>query len=188
MNDDSLFTLVRTQFEPVRLPHGLDHVLTRGRGLRRRRRVAAVLACALALALLALALPVHRAAPVQLAAWSVDARPDGTVVLTIRQLARPEELTAALGKAGVPALVEFKQIEPGDPGPVGCVARQPALPQLDDVMVAGDDRTFTIRRAAMPAGTSLHFVVFQEGGQRMVESSLVRGRPLPCRLLSAPRW
>jgi hypothetical protein len=139
---------------------------------------------------LTLALPAHRPAPVQLAAWSVDPRPDGTVVLTIRQLLHADELTAALKAAGIPALVEFEQVDPATTR-VGCEDQQPALPQLGEVMpprltrVHGAERTFEIRRSAMPPGSSLHFVVFGqgEGGSRVVTTALVHGRPVPCKLV-----
>jgi hypothetical protein len=200
MSDESLYILVRTEFEPVRLPHGLDEVTARGREVRRRRRVAGTVALAVILAAgLGLALPAHRPlpahqpaksqAPMQLAAWSVDPRPDGTVVLTIRQLARADQLTDALKKAGIPALVEFKQIDVAQTRMVGCEDQQPALQLLDDVMppqlshANGAERVFEIHRASMPAGTSLHFVIFAEGQSRVVQTALVRGDPVPCRLL-----
>jgi hypothetical protein len=196
MNDDSLYTLIRTEFEPVRVTRGLDEVTARGYGIRRRRRVAGfgvALAVAVA-AVLALILPPDRpapSAPMQLAAWSVDPRPDGTVVLTIRQLLHADELTVALKTAGVPSLVEFEQVDPATARVTGCEEQQPALPQLNEVMpprlsrVHGAERTFEIRRAAMPAGTSLHFVIFGQGdgGSRFVQTSLVRGVPIPCKLL-----
>ena len=202
MNDDDLYTLVRTEFEPLRLPHRLHDITARGRGLRRRRRAAkAVAAVGLAAALasgLALALRTGHAprppASVQLAAWSVDARPDGEVVLTIRELTHAEELTAALKKAGVPALVEFKQIDAAHTRVVGCEDQQPEQPQLDNVMPAqgqhsnGAEPVFTIRRTAMPAATSLHFVIFDGVSDRgtparSVRVSLVHGDPVPCKLL-----
>jgi len=194
MNDDSLYTLVRTEFEPVRLTRGLDEVTARGSGLRRRRRALGAVALAVVLAAGA-PLFVHRTAkppaPVALAAWSVDPRPDGTVVLTIRQLLHADQLTAALKAAGIPALVEFEQVDPATARIVGCEDQQPALQQLNQVMppqlthVHGVERTFEIRRAAMPAGTSLHFVIFAqgEGGSRVVTTTLVRGNPVPCKLL-----
>jgi hypothetical protein len=195
MNDDSLYTLIRAEFAPVHLTHSLDEVTARGRGIRRRRRMTgAVAALGVALAAgLTLALPVHRPAPapVQLAAWSVDPRPDGTVVVTIRQLLHADDLTAALKAAGIPALVEFEQVDPATARVVGCEDQQPALQQLNEVMpprltrVHGAERTFEIRRAAMPAGSSLHFVIFGqgEGGSRVVTTALVHGRPVPCKLL-----
>jgi hypothetical protein len=186
MNDDSLYALVRAEFEPVRLPYALDDVTARGRQVRRRRRMAGAVAAAALVSGLALTGPGPK--PVQLAAWSVDARPDGTVVLTIRELNDADRLTAALKRAGIPALVEFKVVGAGV-RLVGCEVRQPSLPQLYDVVPTelehqdGDERTFTIRRTAMPAGTSLHVVIFEEAGQRWSQWSLVQGRPLPCELL-----
>lgn len=194
MNDDSLYTLVRTEFEPVRLTRGLDEVTARGHGIRRRRRVvgfgaALVVVLAAGVALASPALRPASPAPVRLAAWSVDPRPDGTVVLTIRQLFHADELTAALKTAGIPALVEFEPIDPATARVTGCEDEQPALPQLNDVMppqlsrIHGAERTFEIRRAAMPPGASLHFVIFGQGDSSMVRTSLVQGAPLPCKLL-----
>ncbi|WP_436523005.1 hypothetical protein [Actinoplanes sp. HUAS TT8] len=201
MSSDDLYTLVRDEFEPVHMRRSLPDIAARGRKLRRRRRgVTAVAAVGLAVALAAGVAPALRSGPapkppssIELAAWSVDTVPDGSVVLTIRQLAHPEELTAALKKAGIPALVEFKKIG-ADARIVGCEDRQPALPQLNDVITAerpgpdGEERVFTIRPMAMPAGTSLHFVIFDEVSDtgtpaRVVQMGLVQGDPVPCTLL-----
>jgi hypothetical protein len=200
-NHDDLYDLVRTEFEPVRLREGLDDVIARGRAVRRRRRagLTAGLTAAAVVSGLALTLSTDpatdRPVPMSLAAWSVESAPDGTVVLTIRQLTDADRLTAALKAAGVPALVEFERIPP-EADAVGCAENdQPSLPQLYDVTehsagdTRGGERVFTIRRDRMPSGTSLHFVLFEDhasGGavQHTVRTSLVKGTPLPCR----PLW
>lgn len=195
-NNDDLYTLVRNEFEPVRLRAVLDDVAARGRALRRRRRagLTASLVAVAAVSGLALALSTDaktdRPAPMSLAAWSVESAPDGTVVLTIRQLTDPDRLTAALKAAGVPALVEFERIPP-EADAVGCAETdQPSLPQLSDVTepagdTRGGERVFTIRSDRMPSGTSLHFVLFEDHArdgtvQHTVRTSLVKGTPLPC--------
>jgi hypothetical protein len=148
---------------------------------------------------LALTLPTgaktDRPAPMSLAAWSVESVPDGSVVLTIRQLTDADRLTATLQAAGVPALVEFERVPP-EAKLLGCAENdQPALPQLPDVMPLGEsevrdgERVFTIRRDRMPSGTSLHFVLFEERADNgtmgvSVQTGLVKGAPLPCE----PLW
>ncbi|GAB2585014.1 hypothetical protein Aab01nite_53410 [Paractinoplanes abujensis] len=200
-DDDDLYALVRSEFEPVRLRTGLADVTARGRALRRRRQagVAAGLTAVAAVSVLALNLipevQTDRPAPMKLAAWSVEAAPDGSVVLTIRQLTDADRLTDALQSAGVPALVEFERVPP-QAQQVGCAEDdQAALPQLNSVMPVGrsvvrdNERVFTIRRDRMPPGTSLHFVLFEEQADdgtvgRSVSTRLVDGAPLPCR----PLW
>ena len=199
---DDVYALVRTEMQAVRLRAGLADVTARGRVLRRRRRAgltASLAAAVTAVGGLALTLPADgrpdRPAPMSLAAWSVEPAPDGTVVLTIRQLTDADRLTAALRAAGVPALVEFERVPP-DAKLVGCAENgQPSLPQLYDVTpmgagdARGDERVFTIRRDRMPSGTSLHFVLFEEKAGdgavgRSVHTSLIEGTPLPCE----PLW
>ncbi|MEV0902528.1 hypothetical protein [Actinoplanes sp. NPDC049802] len=196
---DDLYALVRSDFEAVRLRASLDDVAARGRVLRRRRNtVTASLAAVAAVCGLALTVSpgaeTGRPAPMNLAAWSVESAPDGTVVLTIRQLTDADRLSAALRAAGVPAVVEFERIPP-EADAVGCAENdQPSLPQLHDVMdAAGEirdgERVFTIRRDRMPSGTSLHFVLFEGRArdgtvQRTARTGLVEGTPLLCR----PSW
>ncbi|GGN88381.1 hypothetical protein GCM10010112_71810 [Actinoplanes lobatus] len=199
-NHDDLYTLVRTEFEPVRMRPDLDDITTRGRTLRRRRHIAltATLAAAAASALV-LTLPTGTKpgppAPMNLAAWSIESTPDGTVVLTIRQLTDADRLTAALKTAGVPALVEFERVPP-QAKTIGCADNgQPSLPQLYDVTPTQTgnahpgEHIFTIRRDRMPPGTNLHFVLFEEQTHdgtvaHSVHTSLVQGTPLRCE----PSW
>jgi hypothetical protein len=51
----------------------------------------------------------HPAAPVHvnLAAWSVNTNPDGTVTFKVRKMADPTRLEQVLAEAGVPAIVRF---------------------------------------------------------------------------------
>ena len=197
-NDDDLYDHVRTEFGPVRLRDTLDNVTARGQELRRRRYAVTALGVVLIAAATTFGLALGHAAdttpdrpsPLQPAAWSVEAEPDGTVVLTIRQLTDADQLSATLKENGVPARVEFKQLGPGQVA--GCVENgQPASPLLYDVMPMplglsnGNERVFTIRRDLMPPGASLHFVIFDKRGdngvrQSSVRTSLVNGDPVPC--------
>jgi hypothetical protein len=61
---------------------------------------------ALALSSGSQARPVH----VHLAAWSVDTNSNGTVTVTVHQLAHPAKLQRTLARAGVPAVVTPGQI------------------------------------------------------------------------------
>ena len=199
--DDDLYAMVRTEFEPVRLRADLHDITDRGRVLRRQRGAGLVasLAAVAAVAGLVLSLSIGAQpdppAPMSLAAWSVEPAPDGTVVLTIRQLTDADRLNAAMKDAGVPALVEFERV-PADAKVVGCAENaQQALPQLLQVMPPspGDarsgERVFTIRPDRMPPGTSLHFVLFEEHAldgtvAQSVRTALVKGAPMPCE----PLW
>ncbi|MEU4421830.1 hypothetical protein AB0F81_14485 [Actinoplanes sp. NPDC024001] len=197
MTDNDLYARVRDEFGEFQLRTAVDDITTRGTRLRRRRRTVTALGlAAVAAAGLALALPADQqvtpAPPLQLAAWSVEAQPDGTVLLTIRQLTDADQLTAALKKAGVPAKVEFVKLRPGQTA--GCVENgQPSSPLLLRVLPMPtwnpnpDEQIFTIHRDRMPPGTSLHFVIMEQPGtdgvpRRSVENSLVEGEPLPCKL------
>ena len=191
--DDDLYALVRTEFQPVRLTDSLNDVTTRGRRLRTRRRAGAGLTAALVAGGLTLTLSAgpEPAAPMRPVASSVQAEGDGTVVLTVRQLTDADRLTAELRAAGVSARVELKLIDP-DQQAIGCAENgQPSLPQLLQVLpmapggAEGEERVFVIRRDRMPPGTSLHFVIFDEPGHdgsrhRSVHTSLVKGYPRPC--------
>jgi hypothetical protein len=129
----------------------------------------------------------------QVAAWTVDSRQEDTVIFAIRQLADADELSAALQKAGIPALVEFIKIPVGQKV-VGCQDAQDGLPELHDVMPPSNtpakpgENTYAVRRDLMPAGSTLHFVIFEETSTvtgetgRSVMSSLIDGDPRPCRL------
>ena len=87
----------------------------RHRARRRRRLTAAGAACAAAGVAVALALAQGspaRPAPqrAQLAAWTVNTNPDGTVTFTLRNTSHPAQLQHALAEAGVPAVVRWGQI------------------------------------------------------------------------------
>lgn len=120
MNDDATLTALRDRLAEVREALGGVHMTTpvgeimaSARKRRARRWIAAAgAACAatgLALGLLlpsgSQARPVH----IHLAAWSVDTNSNGTVTVTVRQLTHAAQLRRALAKAGVPAVVTFRE-------------------------------------------------------------------------------
>ena len=47
---------------------------------------------------------------VDLAAWSVNSNPNGTVSVTVRQMVDPAGLRKTLAKAGIPAVVSVEQL------------------------------------------------------------------------------
>jgi hypothetical protein len=88
------------------------------RSARHRRRplvlswvVAAAVALAAGVLLLAGGWPVSghtaNAVHVNLAAWSVNTNPDGTVTFKVKRMADPTRLEHVLAEAGVPAIVRF---------------------------------------------------------------------------------
>lgn len=197
---EDLHQLVRDEFSTVHLDAPLRAVTARGRRWHRRRVGGGALAVLAAVTLLwtaALAPDPAGPAPaeppsLQLAAWSVEPEPDGTVRLTVRQLTDAEGLTAALTEAGVPVLVEFREAEPGHP--VGCAADgQAGHPGLLDVMPRPEsgERVYLLHRDRIPPGMSLHFVLFAERdaagkSATSVHTSMVRGTPVPCRPIDKP--
>jgi hypothetical protein len=115
MNDELIMT-VRESFADVHSATPLEQIVTRSRGIRTRRRIpglAAALAVAAGvtvLALTALAPASHRPGhqpSVQLAAWTVVKRADGTVSVTIREFRDPAGLQRRLRADGIPASVTF---------------------------------------------------------------------------------
>jgi hypothetical protein len=87
---------------------------------RRRRRtltVAGIAAAACAAIVVPVALPSPAAPRLVTAAYAVQRHPDGTVSVSIRQLADPVGLQRALRAVGVPAVVLEERLPTG-PGPV----------------------------------------------------------------------
>jgi hypothetical protein len=93
-----------------------EAVMARGRTLQVRRRLAkglsGVAAAGVALTL-ALTLPFGGTGPppvhVNLAAWSVNTNPGGSVTFKLRRLSDPARLQHVLAQAGVPAIVRWGQ-------------------------------------------------------------------------------
>ncbi len=162
---------------------GLPQVLTAARARRRRRRMTAyggvASACLAVSAALTLALGAPGTGPranpgasvaqpattgtanptgtggtnVSLAAWSVQAGGDGSVTVTLRELADAAQLKQALAANGVPALLHF--------GGGSCSAdsaprRSPV--GLVELHAAGGHLTFTMtfKASLWPAGSELY--------------------------------
>jgi hypothetical protein len=95
--------------------------------------------------------PVH----VHLAAWSVDTNSNGTVTITVHQLAHTARLQRTLAQAGVPAVVKPRQL-------CGGLQDQKAL---DKTGAANNEGAgVVIHPAAIPSGTSVLFNIFFSGG------------------------
>jgi hypothetical protein len=177
--DEMLYDRMRAGFESVRMTGELDEVTSRGGVLRRRRRAGASAGAFLAVAALAVAFNLPASEPLELVAWSVAPEPDGTVSLTIRELADADGLSATLKRVGVPARVDF--LPAGSPP---CDHDREGRPELHRVLKPERGRDgeirYRIRPAAMPAGTALHLIVVDDGPDGHVRMSLVDGVPGPC--------
>ena len=186
MNDDEVLGTVRTSLmaardslsqEHMRCP--VEQITARARS-RRQRRLAGLAALGVA-AGVAVAVPLAAAgqngtvaagAPlavggqgaaqsvhVDLAAWSIDSTPGGTVSVTIRELQRPALLRSDLAKAGVPAFVYFNEsCEPNQALP-GINGQQEADLAVEVMPAAsalrGGAVEFTVNKALMPKGAEI---------------------------------
>lgn len=121
MNDDATQTALRHRLTEVRDLMSDVHMTVPDRAIfasarrrRTRRAIAAALtaACATIGLVLALVLPGSQAPAVhvQLAAWSVNTNPDGTVTFTLRNTSQPARLQHVLAEAGVPAMVRWGEV------------------------------------------------------------------------------
>ena len=178
--DDDVYGLVRDGFQPVRMAGDLDAVTARGGVLRRRRRVALPAAAGLAVTALAAAvtLSVGGAPAIEPVAWSVETGPDGTVTLTVRELSDADGLRARLESAGIAARVDFRPA-----GSPDCARQREGLPAMSQVMGRGEGPgVFRIDPSAMPAGTTLHFIVVAgaDGTVSTVRAGLYEGEPPRC--------
>lgn len=123
MNDQEALAAVRASLTQVR--DALDDVHMRrpatalvatARARQRRRRLSggalgcALLAVTLLLTVLLPASGGRAAVHVNLAAWSVNTNPDGTVTVATRSVADPGRLQRVLAQAGVPARVRFGEL------------------------------------------------------------------------------
>lgn len=175
MNHDSdLVTAVQESVTDLHLDIPLDAITHRGGALRTRRRragVAGITAAAGAAALAAVML-VPGTAPTQtrLAAWTVTARPDDTVQVTIRQLDNPAGLQQALRADGVPARVAFggAVVSTDAKLPRGCMApripdaqnaalQEKIIPEQHPMPASG--LALTIRKSAIPHGIGIYLTV-----------------------------
>jgi hypothetical protein len=112
MNDDNVLTAVREGFAPVRMETPATAIMARGTMMRRRRRNGGRLTAGAMAAALGAGLGVSAfahggtAQDAALAAWTVQQRPDGTVLVTVRKLDDMAALRARLAPYGVSIATE----------------------------------------------------------------------------------
>jgi hypothetical protein len=125
MNDDEILarawesvSATRATLAGLHMDAPLQAILARSqaRRVRRLRQGLGGTAAVTAVATLALTLPsgepgvTARQVHVNLAAWSVNTTPDGTVTFAMRNVSDPARLQRVLARAGVPALVRYGEI------------------------------------------------------------------------------
>lgn len=185
MNDDEttheVLAAVNAAVPSAHMRTPLEHIVSTARSRRRRRGLAGLTGAGLAAGIgLTLALSpvgaggagntVTRPGNIQLAAWTVQASPDGTVTLTIRQLLDAPGLQRTLAQHGVPAIVHFG---------VECSAAGKALPLSELKQVLGlptrigqrsqGPIVIRINPAMMPKGSKLDVSVLHgKGGVDLV--------------------
>ena len=203
LNDNAVLTAVRDSISGIPMPTAprLAAITARGRA-RRRRRLAGLSAIAAAGACAALVVglaggggsarpalagpaPRHEVTPVQLAAFSVVAGPDGATTLTLNwgQVIKPGAVRRALAEHGIPALVTANEfcrtaVQPA-PG-VGSVA---VFTGPQHLMTGGQPRgeAVVIYGSRIPAGVELSIGYRQDPQNREISFTLiVAGAPLTC--------
>ena len=118
---------------------------------------------------------------VDLAAWSVNSNPNGTVSVTVRQMVDPAGLRKTLAKAGIPAVVSVEQLA----SPSTTCDNQGTKLGMKGVIVA-TPRTagapgVTIRPAAIPKGATIGFAVLMKGTRPIyVLIAVFKGTPPTC--------
>jgi hypothetical protein len=160
-NDDALATAVQESVSGVHMTVPVEQIISRSRARRSRRRLygtAGALAAAAAVALpTAALLPSGHVASARLDAWTVAARPDGNVTVTIRELRDPAGLQARLRADGIPASIEF----PGHNDLRACrIDNNVPNRSIEQVFQNKkgsdlDSLTVTIRRSAIPSGAGI---------------------------------
>lgn len=163
MNDSELMTAVRESVADVHTATPVEQILSRGRAVRARRRIpriAVVLAAAAAAVIAVTVLPASHPATnqpgVRLAAWTVVRRPDGNVVVTIRQLYNPAGLQRELRAAGVPAVVTF---DAAHRYPSSCQFYPVGQARLNKIFPLDTRDTSVgviVRPAALPTGAAVY--------------------------------
>jgi hypothetical protein len=214
VNDDDVLGALRDGLSklPVTQPPPLEAIVARGRARRRRSGLAGM---GLAAAGLAIALPViltsvnrpgGRVAPsvrlgsgpvhVNLAAFSVDSNPNGTVSVKLArgQSFDPRELRQILAKAGVAAVVNYGAFCATPVQPAGFEQvvlnaapgnrySKPGTGSSPRSLTPGEVTAMVIRPAAMPKRAELSIGYFPDH----VAVTLVRvGGPLSCMAADPP--
>jgi hypothetical protein len=188
MNGHDTLTVVRSRLTEVRDSLGDVHMTTpvaeivsKGRRRRMRRGLSAVAAACAAVGLaVALALPSGseaRQVHVHLAAWSVDTSSDGTVTVTVRDMARAALLERVLAEAGVPAVVTPNRL---------CLNRQNQNALGRSGALRSGRTGVVIHPSAIPSGTKILFSVFYTHGKLAGFGwGLVKaGAPLHCHIVT----
>jgi hypothetical protein len=120
----------------------------------------------------------HPPAQIQLATFSVNANPNGTVALTLSpgQLRDPSALRVALAQVDVPALVTADSVC-YVPGPNTTLTQVLSQPQR----TLNGATTWTINRSAIPAGVELSIGYYQVSSGYGIHVTLVPEHgPLTC--------
>jgi hypothetical protein len=167
MNDNELITALRESFTDVHATTPVEQIVSRSRVVRARRRIPRVAAAAgvagAAVLGVAALLPSH-APGLQLAAWTVVKRADGTIYVTINELKDPAGLQSTLRADGVPASVTFFGQENGscqrytngdETGLLGKIFSEPP----------GQINSAVIRPSAIPSGAGVQISPNITGGQ-----------------------
>jgi hypothetical protein len=172
MDDNDLLAAVREDFARVRMNTEAEAILADGASLRRRRHRHRAYGAGAAALCAAAAISVASLTPgsastsgtrdAQLAAWTVQRQPDGTVAVTIRDMLNLAGLQQKLNADGVPAVVIADERNPSvcrndkamkeDMASVIQFGR-PGRPSLDRDF-------FVIHPAAIPSGSKLLLDVF----------------------------
>ena len=162
MTDNDLITAVRESFTGVHSATAVDRIESRGRALRVRRRAAGLagalaVGAAVAAAVTALGPAGHQQPShpggIQLAAWTVVRRADGTIDVTLRQLRDPAGLQRTLRADGLPAAVTFSGQLPSS-----CqrfAADGALIRRVFSGHQAGGYPVMVIHPAALPAGAGV---------------------------------
>jgi hypothetical protein len=163
-----VLTAVRSAVPDARMGTPAEEIMDTARSRRRRRRLAGLTGAGLAgAAALTVALSAGgigtagdggaRPGNAQLAAWTVQNGPDGTVNVTLRQARDAQRLQDVLAEHGVPAVVRFDEVCQ----PEGKALPAPELSQVlglsgSGLAVGGSNPVvFHINPAKMPSGSKL---------------------------------
>jgi hypothetical protein len=203
LNDRAVLDAVRDSVSGLPMPAAprVEAITARGRARQRRRVAGLSVAGAGACAALVVGLAgtggsaglapqaghtaPHNTSPVQLAAFSVAAGPDGSTTLTLYpgQVANPDAVRQALAENGIPALVTAGKFcrTADQPAPgVGAVVdlgHQKVVP----VGSGGRPSPIVIYGSKIPDGVELSIGYRQNAQENEISFSLIKaGAPLTC--------
>ena len=180
MNDSELTTVVRESVADVHTATPVEQILRRGRAVRARRRIprlamalAAAAVAVIAVTVLPASHPAANQPGVRLAAWTVVRRPNGDVVVTIRELFNQTGLQRELRAAGVPAVVTFHAARRY---PSSCQFYPVSRALLSKIFPL-DDRDpsvgVIVRPSALPTGAGVYFNDSSQYGDIRLQMGLV---------------